>query len=91
MRVPVHLGGVASGPLGLASLFQAVSLGYEGGHRPVTVIFWIVLGLGLVVAAALYWLWLYRQKRSNGTDINVNYGQQDVGINKGMFNKGDSS
>jgi hypothetical protein len=86
--VPIQLLGVAAGPLGLASLAQGVSLSYEGGHKPVTVIFWMVLGLGLVAAAALYWLWLYRQKSSNGTDTNVNYGRQDVGINKGTFSKG---
>lgn len=82
MAVPIQLGGVASGPLGLASLFQAVSLGYEGGHKPVTVIFWAVLGLGLVGAAALYWLWVYRQKRSNGTDTNVNGAPDPCGAPK---------
>lgn len=54
-----------------------------------TVIFWAVLGLGLAGAAAAYWLSRYRQRKSNGTDTNVNYGRQDVGINKGTFNKGD--
>jgi membrane-associated phospholipid phosphatase len=89
MPVPIQLCGVASGPLGLASLGLSGSLLYEGGHKAVTVIFWAVLGLGLVAAAAIYWLARWRQKGSNGTDTNVNYGRQDVGINKGTFNKGD--
>jgi membrane-associated phospholipid phosphatase len=75
--------------LGLAALGLAASLGYEGGHKPVTVIVWAVLGLALLGAAATYWLLRYRQKKSNGTDTNVNYGHQDVGINKGTFIKGD--
>jgi hypothetical protein len=77
--------GVVSGPLGLAALGLAASLGYEGGHKPVTVIFWAVLGVGLAGAAAVYWLSRYRQRKSYGTDTNVNYGQQDVGINKGKL------
>jgi drug/metabolite transporter (DMT)-like permease len=87
--VPLHLLAAACGPLGLAAVFNGISLGYEGGHKLMTVAFWVVLGIGLISVAAIYGLWFWNQKRSNGTDANVNYGQQDVGINKGTFNKGD--
>ncbi len=81
------IAGVAAGPLSLATLGQSVNLGYEGGHETGTVLGWAALGIGFAVVAFLYWRSVYRHKRG---DTNVNYGRQDVGINKGSYCKGGS-